>query len=126
MLSHPLCYLNRTLFKTRKLWILKIFSLRPTLPARRCLGSLRVPEPSPLQKVSGGVGDRFILTDIVIRFESSQLPLFLEITTVASGKCRLLNQKKTEKGVDLFIKYLLRLILSGLLVPRRDLSLILK
>ena len=28
MLSHPLCYLKRELFKARKSWIFKIFSLR--------------------------------------------------------------------------------------------------
>ena len=71
---------------------------------------LNVPKASPLQKVSQGVGDRFILTNskiICARFESSQPPVSLEITT----------KNVTGKGVDLFIKYILRLILCGLLLP---------
>ena len=42
---------------------------------------------SPSQVVSKGVGDGFILTDLVIiytRFGSSQPPVSLEITTIAS------------------------------------------
>ena len=34
MLSNQLCYLKRALFKARKSWIFKIFSLRTTLTAR--------------------------------------------------------------------------------------------
>ena len=67
ILSHPFCYLiKRALLKARKLRIFKFLSLRPTL---------NVPKSSPLQKVSEGVDDRFILTDlktIYTRFGSSQ------------------------------------------------------
>ena len=101
-LYHPPCYLiKRALFKAWKTRIFKILSLRP---------KLNVPKSSPLQKVSQGVGDRFILTNskiICARFESSQPPVSLEITT----------KNVTGKGVDLFIKYILRLILCGLLLP---------
>ena len=47
----------------------------------------QIPKSSPLQKVSEGVGDRFILTDLVIiyiHFGSSQPPFSLEITIIAS------------------------------------------
>ena len=47
----------------------------------------RVPKSSALQKVIEGVGDRFILTDLVIiytGFGSSYPPVSLEITTIAS------------------------------------------
>ena len=106
MFSHSLCYLiKRALFKARKSWIFKIPSLRPRL---------QVSKSSPLQKVSEGIGDRFILTKLKIiytRFGSSQPPVSLQITT----------KKITEKGADLFIKYILRLILCGFLLPRRHL-----
>ena len=81
--------LKRVLFKARKSWIFKILSLRPTL---------NVLKSSPLQKVSEGVSDRFILADLKIiytRFGSRQPPVSLE---------------KTTKKADLFIKYILRLI----------------
>ena len=101
-LYHPPCYLiKRALLKAWKTRNFKILSLRP---------KLNVPKSSPLQKVSQGVGDRFILTNskiICARFESSQPPVSLEITT----------KNVTGKGVDLFIKYILRLILCGLLLP---------
>ena len=55
------------------------------------------PKSTPLQKVSEGKGDRFILTDLKIIctcFGSNQPSASLEITT----------KNVTEKGVDLFIK----------------------
>ena len=58
--------------------------MRPTLNVMPWIS--RVPKSSPLQKVSEGVGDRFILTDLAIiytRFGSSQPPVSLEITTIA-------------------------------------------
>ena len=79
---------------------------------------LTVPKSSPLQRVSEGVGDTFVLTDLVIIytcFGSSRSPVSLETTAIVSTK------NVTEKGVDLFIKYLLRLILCGFLLQRRHL-----
>ena len=35
LLSRPFCYLKHVLLKAKKLWIFKIFSLRPILSARR-------------------------------------------------------------------------------------------
>ena len=108
MLSHSLCYLiKRALIKAGKSWVFKILSLKPRQ---------NVPKSSPIQKVSAGVGDRFILTDLKIiytRFGSSQPPVSLETAT----------KKVTEKGAGLFIKYILRLILLGFLLPRRNLLL---
>ena len=108
MLSHSLCYLiKRALIKAGKSWVFKILSLKPRQ---------NVPKSSPIQKVSEGVGDRFILTDlktIYTRFGSSQPPVSLETAT----------KKVTEKGAGLFIKYILRLILLGFLLPRRNLLL---
>ena len=103
-----LCYLiKRALFKARKSTIFKILSLRPTQ---------NVPKSRPLQKVSEGVSDRSILTDLKIiytRIGSSQSPVSSEIAT----------KKVTEKGAGLFIKYILRLILLGFLLPRKNLLL---
>ena len=89
---------------------------------RNVFGSHRVPKSSPLQKVSQGVGDRFILTDSVIiytRFGSSQPPVSLEMTTIASltRETSAITKIVTEKVVDLFIKYLLNPILCGYLPP---------
>ena len=71
-----LCYLiKRALFKARKSRIFKILSLRPTQ---------NVPKSSPLQKVSEGVSDKFILTNLKIiytSFGSSLPPVSLEIAT---------------------------------------------
>ena len=80
-----------------------------------------------VQKGSVGLGDRFILTDFLIiytRFGSSQPPVSLEITTIASlirETSAIIPKKVTEKGDDLFIKYLSRLIFCGFLPPRRHL-----
>ena len=108
MLSHSLCYLiKRALIKAGKSWVFKILSLKPRQ---------NIPKSSPIQKVSEGVGDRFILTDLKIiytRFGSSQPPVSLEIAT----------KKVTENRAGLFIKYILRLILLGFLLPRRNLLL---
>ena len=88
MLSHPLCYLiKRALLKARKLLIFKFLFLRPTL---------NVPKSSPLKKVSEGVDDGFILTDLKIIYSLWKQPVSLEITT----------KKVTEKGADLFTKYI--------------------
>ena len=54
---------------------------------RKCLGSRTVPKSSSLQKVSEGVGDRLILTDLVniyTSFPNSQSPVSLKMTTIAS------------------------------------------
>ena len=87
MLFHPLCYSKRALFKARKLRIFKTSSLRSTLSARRrstlYLKSHRIPKSYRLHNASEGLGDRFILT-FYTRFGSSQPPIFLEITTIAS------------------------------------------
>ena len=103
-----LCYLiKRALFKARKSRIFKILSLRPTQ---------NVPKSSPLQKVSEGVSDSSIVTDLKIiytRFGSRQAPVSLEIAT----------KKVTKKGRGIFIKSILRLILLGFLLPRRNLLL---
>ena len=62
-----------------------------------------------------GVGDRFILTDLVIiytRLGTIQPPVFLKITTITSltREMSVIRKKNvTDKGLDLFIKYLLRL-----------------
>ena len=108
MLSHSLCYLiKRALIKAGKSWVFKILSLKPTQ---------NVPKSSPILKVSEGVGYRFILTDLKIiytRFRSSQPPVSSEIAT----------KKVTEKEAGLLIKYILRLILLGFLLPRRNLLL---
>ena len=108
MLSHSLCYLiKRALIKAGKSWVFKILSLKPRQ---------NIPKSSPIHKVSEGVGDRFILTDLKIiytRFGSSQPPVSLEIAT----------KKVTENRAGLFIKYILRLILLGFLLPRRNLLL---
>ena len=55
--------------------------------AKRNSLDLTVPKLCPLQKVSEGVGDRFVLTDLEIiytRFGCSKPPVSLEITTIAS------------------------------------------
>ena len=80
ILSHPLCYLKRALFKARKSWIFKIFFEASAKRNASDLTEFR--NRSPLHKVSEGIGDRFILTDLVIihtRFGSSQPPVSLEI-----------------------------------------------
>ena len=90
MLSHPLCYLKQVLFEVRKSWIFKIFSLRPIFyrleDTRLNALDLTKFRNQANYNFSEGVGDRFILTDLVIIdtvFRSSQSPVFLEITTIA-------------------------------------------
>ena len=62
-----------------------------------------------------GVGDRFILTDLVIiytRLGTIQPPVFLKNNNYYfTNQGDVSHQKKnvTDKGLDLFIKYLLRL-----------------
>ena len=89
MLSHPLCYLKQVLFEVRKSWIFKIFSLRPIFyrleDTRLNALDLTKFRNQANYNFSEGVGDRFILTDLVIIdtvFRSSQSPVFLEITTI--------------------------------------------
>ena len=65
---------------------------------RNAFGSHRFPRPSPLLKVSNGVGDKFILTDLVIiynRFGSSQPPISLEIKTSAIIPKKLMKKELT-------------------------------
>ena len=60
-------------------------------------------QPSPLQNVSEGVGDRFILTNLVTihaHFGSTQPPVSLEIRILTS-----LTRKVTEKKDDSFIPF---------------------
>ena len=59
---------------------------------------------------------------IYTSFGSSQPPVSLEMTTIASmtrEMSTIILKKVTEKRADLFITYLLRLILYGFLLPRR-------
>ena len=86
MLSHPLCYLKRELFKARKSWIFKIFSLRLTLNVMPWISQSSEIKPKTQCREwvwEWGPGDRYILMDY-IRFGSSQPPVSLEITTIAS------------------------------------------
>ena len=69
-------------------------------------------------EVFDGVGDRFILTDLVIiytRYGSSQPQLLLPDYENLGHHTKTF----TEKGVNLFIKYLLRRILCRFLLPQR-------
>ena len=76
MISHLLCYLKHTLFKARKPWIFKIFSLRPTLNVMPWIS-----ETSEIKSITESFwGNR---TDLIIytHFGSSQPPVYLEIST---------------------------------------------
>ena len=55
--------------------------------AKSNASDLTVPKSSPLQRVSEGVGDRFVLTDLVIIytcFGSSRSPVSFETTAIVS------------------------------------------
>ena len=76
MISHLLCYLKHTLFKARKPWIFKIFSLRPTLNVMPWIS-----ETSEIKSITESFwGHR---TDLIIytHFGSNQPPVYLEIST---------------------------------------------
>ena len=76
MISHLLCYLKHTLFKARKPWIFKIFSLRPMLNVMPWIS-----ETSEIKSITESFwGNR---TDLIIytHFGSNQPPVYVEIST---------------------------------------------
>ena len=125
MLSHPLCPLKRTLFKARKSWIFfeVNFTGSKTINAI-CLRSHRLPKSYWLQKISEGLGDRFILTDILYSCWKQLASSFFRNNNYCvpdQGNVGHYTKKSYCKGVDVFIKYLLRLIFWGFLLLRRHL-----
>ena len=99
------------------------------------LGSHIVPKTSHLQKLSEGTARRFIFfffffLNRKIHIDGCNNYIYLFWKKPVSSFFRNNNscighhtKKVIEKGVDLFIKYLLRLILCGFLLPRRYLLL---
>ena len=100
-------YLKLENYEFSRFFCEKIYRLEDT----KCLESHKVLKSSPLQKVSEWVGDRFILTDLIIIYTIWKQPAssffrnnnYCFPNEINIGHC---TKKVTEKGVDLFIKYL--------------------
>ena len=94
-----------------------------------CLRFHRVQKSYRLQKVSQGLGNRFILTDFLYSFWKQLVSSFFKNNNSCvpdQGNSGHHAKTVTEKGDELFIKYSLRLILCRFFLSRRHLLFLLK